>query len=78
MVERFSEVPAMARMSPPSMAARDTGIGLKPSLTWPAIRSVVSGCDALYGMNWTLRPAARTNISAARWLTEPMLGRPIW
>ena len=39
------------------MAPRDTGIGLKPSLTWPAIRSVVSGCDALYGMNWTLRPA---------------------
>ena len=47
MLERFIEVAASARISLPSIAARDTGIGLKPTLTWPPTRSVISGCEPL-------------------------------
>ena len=34
-------------MSLPSIAARETGIGLKPTFTWPPIMSVINGCEPL-------------------------------
>jgi len=43
----LSDVAANARISLPSMAARDTGIGLKPTLTKPPIKSVLSGPEPL-------------------------------
>ena len=44
---RNIDVAASARVNLPSIAARETGIGLKPTLTKPPIRSVVSGCEPL-------------------------------
>ena len=65
-------------MSLPSMAARETGIGLKPTLTWPPARSVIKGLEPLYGICWTATPACCANKTDARWLTVPTPGVPTW
>ena len=65
-VECLVEVTASARIRPPSSAARDTGIGLKPTLTKPPIMSVISGFEPFSTICSTLTPACCANKIEAR------------